>query len=82
MKKAFRYLLPLLLLMMLTLPALAEKYEFADDLTGRTAPWAVPRRSPRRFSSSPRSATAAGDGSRETESTGCSAAAPERIQNR
>ena len=34
MKKAFRYLLPLLLLMMLTLPALAEKYEFADDLTG------------------------------------------------
>ena len=34
MKKAFRYLLPLLLLMMLTLPALADSYEFADDLTG------------------------------------------------
>ena len=34
MKRAFRYLLPLLLLMMLTLSALAEKYEFADDLTG------------------------------------------------
>ena len=34
MKKAFRWLLPLLLLMLLTLPALAEKYEFADDLTG------------------------------------------------
>ena len=34
MKRAFRYLLPLLLLMLLTLPALAEKYEFADDLTG------------------------------------------------
>ena len=34
MKKAFRYLLPLLLLMMLTLPALADGYEFADDLTG------------------------------------------------
>ena len=34
MKRAFRYLLPLLLLMLLTLPALADGYEFADDLTG------------------------------------------------
>ena len=34
MKKAFRYLLPILLLMLLTLPALADGYEFADDLTG------------------------------------------------
>ena len=34
MKKAFRWLLPLLLLMLLTLPALADGYEFADDLTG------------------------------------------------
>ena len=31
MKKAFRYLLPLLLLMMLTLPALADGYEFAGE---------------------------------------------------
>ena len=54
----------------------------SSDPPGRTAPWAVPQRSPRRFSSSPHSATAAGGGSRKTESIGCSAAAPERIQNR
>ena len=56
MKKAFRYLLPLLLLMMLTLPALADSYEFADDLTGEylypagsdesTATWSIRRRLP------------------------------------